>query len=71
VANPTYENLNLLAAKYSDGLIQATENIHDSFKNYAEENSIPFLDFPGNDGYLTAIDEFYDNILEGNSVLVD
>jgi len=71
VADPTYENLNLLAAKYSDGLIQATENIHDSFKTYATDNSIPFLDFPGNDGYLSAVDEFYDNILEGNSVLVD
>ncbi len=71
VSNPTYENLNLLAAKYSDGLIQATENIHDSFKTFATDNAIPFLDFPGNDGYLSAVDEFYDNILEGNSVLVD
>lgn len=71
IKNPTYNNLNLLAAKYSDGVIQATENIDPSLTSYIEENNIPFLNFPGNDGYISDVDEFYDNIHQGNSVLIE
>jgi len=51
IETPSHNNLNLLAAQYSDGVIQATENIDPSFTDYVKKNNIPFLKFPGNDGY--------------------
>ena len=71
IETPNFNNLNLLAARYSDGVIQATENIDPSLTDYIAEKSIPFLKFPGNDGYITDVDEFYDNIHQGNTVLIE
>ena len=71
IETPSFNNLNLLAARYSDGVIQATENIDPSLTDYIAEKSIPFLKFPGNDGYIADVDEFYDNIHQGNTVLIE
>ena len=71
IETPSFDNLNLLAARYSDGVIQATENINESLTDYITEKNIPFLKFPGNDGYISEVDEFYDNIHQGNSVLIE
>lgn len=51
-----------LAIKYSDGLILNGANVNPKIINAAQEQNIPILDFPGNENYVDAFNNFYDQI---------
>lgn len=57
----TFEELNKLATKYSDGLILASLNTNPAIAEYARSQNIPVLDYAG-EQYTDAYAEFYDKI---------
>lgn len=57
----TFEELNKLATKYSDGLILASPNTNPAIAEYARSQNIPVLDYAG-EQYTDAYAEFYDKI---------
>lgn len=57
----TFEELNKLATKYSDGLILASPNTNPAIAEYARSQNIPVLDYVG-EQYTDAYAEFYDKI---------
>ena len=57
----TFEELNKLATKYSDGLILASPNTNPAIAEYARSQNIPILDYAG-EQYTDAYAEFYDKI---------
>lgn len=57
----TFEELNKLATKYSDGLILASPNTNPEIAEYARSQNIPVLDYAG-EQYTDAYAEFYDKI---------
>lgn len=57
----TFEELNKLATKYSNGLILASPNTNPAIAEYARSQNIPVLDYAG-EQYTDAYAEFYDKI---------
>lgn len=62
VENPTFENVSLIAIKYSDAVIQGSEKINSNIKEYIQANEKLFLEFQSKDTYIDAYNEFYDTI---------
>ena len=57
----TFEELNKLAVKYSDGLIMAGDKANPNIAEYAHANNIPVLEYPG-ENYADAYADFYDKV---------
>lgn len=57
----TFEELNKLAVKYSDGLIMAGDHANKNIEEYAKSKNIPVLEYPG-ENYADAYADFYDQI---------
>lgn len=57
----TFEELNKLATKFSDGLILASPETNPTIADYARSNNIPVLDYAG-ENYADAYADFYDKI---------
>lgn len=64
--NPTHSSLYNAAAKWSDGVIMASENAN----SIVENADVPMLEFQGEE-YVDAYSNFYDQILLEEEVLVD
>ena len=64
VNEPSYENLVNLAATYSDGLIQGSEDLPASVTEVMKNSGKPLLDYAGPEKYVDAFSVFYDSILE-------
>ena len=69
--NPSLENLEICAAQHADALVLGSENIDAAHKLELTSKVDHVLEFQGNEDYVDAYDEFYDNILEESSVLID
>ncbi len=69
--NPSLENLEICAAQHSDAIVLGSEKIEEAHKLELTNNVNHVLEFQGNENYVDAYDEFYDNILEESSVLMD
>lgn len=69
--NPSLENLEICAAQHSDALVLGSEKIDAAHKLELTSKVDHVLEFQGNEDYVDAYDEFYDNILEESSVLMD
>ncbi len=54
--------LGKLAIDYSDGIIEAGNNVDENLLKYGKEKSMPFLDYPGED-YTQAYQTFYNQLL--------
>lgn len=71
IASPTYENLIKLGLQYADGAIVADSGVSSEINSYIAQNDIPVLHQHDEPDYLTAVDEFFDSVMVGKSVLVD
>lgn len=69
--DPNFVNLNKTAFQYSDGIIQGSENLDEDLVKTMEESKKPTLGYQDPEAYVKAYEEFYDTVLEENSVLVD
>jgi starch synthase len=63
VKEPSHVNLNKLAFHYADGIIFHHRDVVDELKLYASSLSKPILENPGEEGYIDAYSEFFDNLM--------
>lgn len=56
-----FEELSKLAIDYSDGVIEADDNVEASLLEYAQTNDIPLLNNPGED-FADSYEAFYDEV---------
>jgi starch synthase len=63
--NQTFDFMELgkLAIDYSDGIVEAAQNVNEQLLNYARESQKPLLAFPGED-YGKAYADFYEAITQ-------
>lgn len=57
-----FTDLGRLAIDYSDGVIEATQEVNDKLLSYAESSNLPILKYPG-ENYAPAYKEFYNQLL--------
>jgi len=58
-----YDAVTNLAIKFSDGVIQGSENISPNVKEFIEKEEKPFLSYQSPDNYIDTYNEFYNTIL--------
>jgi len=63
------EALNKMAVKFADGVVRGSESYSAGFEKFLKEQDKPILTYQSDDNYFDAYNEFYDNILEENTVL--
>ena len=69
--NPTWKNVNKLGIQFADGVVRGSETIDGELEEFIQNASKPALEFYNEEERVAAYNEFYDQVLEGNSVLVD
>ncbi|MEG1616282.1 MAG: glycogen/starch synthase [Bacteroidales bacterium] len=60
----SFADLSKLAIKYSDGVIQGSENINPEVLESAKNSGLPFLTHQQPDNYIDAYNDFYDVVWE-------
>lgn len=60
----SFADLSKLAMKYSDGVIQGSENINPEILEAAQNCQKPFLTYQNPDTYINAYNDFYDVVWE-------
>lgn len=70
LANPTHTNLMKLGMRYADGVIVGYDGVASELKQYSQGLDVPVLHQHEEGDYLTAVDEFFDTVHAGKSVLV-
>jgi starch synthase len=60
-----FMELGKMAIDYSDGVIEAGQNVNQKLLEYATSKNLPFLANPGKD-YASAYEEFYNKLLAGD-----
>jgi starch synthase len=65
----SHVNLMKQSIEFSDGVIQACENINPDLEKFIKKAGKPFLSYKNELEYMDAFNEFYDMILEEASVL--
>ena len=63
VENPSFVNISKLAIEYADGVIQSSEKIEPEILEFAKKTGKPFLDYMSPEEYISAYNNFYDNLL--------
>jgi len=63
LAQPSFENLTMLALNLSDAVILGSTDINKSVQKYIKTTKMPVLEFKAEDEYIDAYSEFYDEIL--------
>ena len=71
IKNPTFNNLNAIAIENADALITASEDLDKETLSKIASAGVPVLPFPGEEGYLAEINQFYDEVLEGKVEAVE
>ncbi len=69
--NPTWKNVNKLGIQFADGVVRGSETIDGELEEFIQNAGKPSLEFYNEEERVAAYNEFYDQVLEGNSVLVD
>ena len=69
--NPTWKNVNKLGIQFADGVVRGSETIDGELEEFIQNAGKPALEFYNEEERVAAYNEFYDQVLEGNSVLVD
>jgi starch synthase len=70
LASPTFAALNALAIQHSDGIIVGSEDLDAETQALLEKATIPVMRYPGEEGYVSEINAYYDTILEGKTEAV-
>ena len=60
--NSNFDDLCKLAISYSDGIIQSSENVNPEMLDYARTKGIPVLEYQSPETYISAYNDFYDEI---------
>ena len=63
INDPGYENLVNLAATYSDGLIQGSENLPAKVEDILKKSGKPFLNYASEEKYVEEFSVFYDSVI--------
>ena len=71
IKNPTYNNLHKLAVNHADAVILGSEDLDQDVIKHIDDKGIPCLGYHDEESYITAYSDFYDKILDENSVLAD
>ena len=61
--NPMYANIQKSALDFSDGIVIASPSINPEVEKYARSLGKPILEYPGEENYVDAYNEFYDKII--------
>ena len=61
--NPMYANIQKSALDFADGIVMASPNINKDVEKYARTLGKPILEYPGEENYVDAYNEFYDKII--------
>ncbi|MDR0545046.1 MAG: glycogen/starch synthase [Odoribacteraceae bacterium] len=64
VDEPTHVNLNKLACKHADAIIFHHKNVPEELRQYAAKLGKPVLENPGEEEYINAYSDFFDNIMD-------
>lgn len=67
--DPTFVNLSKAAINYSDGVIFGSQNINPEVEQFARQSNKPLLQFQPMDKYISAFNEFYDEVLMKEPVI--
>lgn len=62
--DPTYVNIAKAAIDFSDAIIKGSESIHPEVVAYLKNKSIPVLEYQPMDSYISAYNEFYEDLLK-------
>lgn len=71
ITDPTFSNLNKLAIQYSDAVIHSSSNIDPELASFINESGTPSLENKGGDAFVNDAGAFYEEVLEGKSILVE
>lgn len=71
IKDPSFENLNQLAAQYADGIVQHAPSMSDTLTKISDAGEKSFLPYSPEESFVGDIVNFYDEILEGKSALVE
>lgn len=71
IIDPTHTNLNKLAYKYADAVIKGSENLDQELEDAIKLLDKPVLNYSGHENFVTEIDQFFDNVLDEKSVLLE
>lgn len=63
IAKPDFIQVNKMAIDYSDGIIIGSKDTNKKVLSYAKASGKPVLDFQGEEDYIQAYSDFYDQIL--------
>ncbi len=70
LASPTFAALNALAIQHADGIIVGSEELDAETLALLDQAVVPVMRFPGEEGYVSEINAYYDTILEGKTEAV-
>jgi len=65
---PNHANIVKLGIQYSDGVIKGSAKLNSDIEKYLKKADKPTLDFQSPEDYITAYDEFYEQVLAEESV---
>ena len=68
---PDLEGLNKIAIQYSDAVVQGSPELDQATADYISSLDKPFLVHSDNDTIVNQVDQFYDEVLLGKTVLVE
>ncbi|NQX92690.1 MAG: glycogen/starch synthase [Flavobacteriales bacterium] len=71
INDPTFNNLNALGAMYADGVVQHTADLSPEVEGLVKADGKSFLGYSPEESFVSDIVNFYDEILEGKSELVE
>lgn len=71
LSDPSFVNLNKFAAEYSDGVVKGSAALPSELNSYLDSLSKPVLNFQEEDKMVVSCSEFYDQVLEESSVLIN
>lgn len=71
LGDPNFINLSKTALAHADAAVWGSEELPDDLKAHMDGLSIPVLGYKNEDEYIREYSEFYDKVLEENSVLVN
>ena len=63
IQESTTNNLHKFAIDYADAVVQASENIHDDVSKHIKSCGKPFMQYPGEDDYIDAYQDFYEQFI--------
>jgi starch synthase len=67
--SPSFANVNKTGIDFADAIIKGSPKINSDVEKYIKKSGKPYLDYKSMDEYIDAYDEFYDEVLEMDSVL--